>query len=161
MKNTYFPFSFSSQVIFFGAMPDRWQCQNLELYKDRGAVVLLPFCFESFIVKYMSYASFAIKSIWFLYLINDHFDHLWQVAKNLSSLSFFLKLPVFEKRNRSAKNIINLPYLLINWRNWLWFLLKLYIKGFKKYRLFWILRLYGVKFKVKVYIYELDQNICT
>lgn len=67
---------------------------------------LLPFCFESLNVKYMSYASFAVKSILFWYLINDHFDHLWQVAKNLSSLPFFfLTASVWEKQIRFKKNI--------------------------------------------------------
>lgn len=130
-KNTRFPVSFSSELIFFGSVPDRWQCQSLELYSDHGAVVLLPFCFESFIVKYMSYASFAVKSILFLCLINDHFDRLWQLAKNLSSLPFFfLTASVWEKQI-SWKHI-NLPYLFINWRNWLWLRLKLYIEGFKE-----------------------------
>lgn len=54
-----------------------------------GATVLLRFCFESFIVKYMSNASFAVKSILLWHLINDHFDHLWQVAKNLCSLPLY------------------------------------------------------------------------
>lgn len=107
MKNMFFPLSFSSKLIFFGRVPDRWQCQTLELFSDHGAVVLLPFCFESLNVKYMSYASFAVKSILFWYLINDHFDHLWQVAKNLSSLPFFffLTASVWEKQIRFKKNI--------------------------------------------------------
>ena len=36
----------------------------------------------------MLYASFAIKSILLWYLINDHFDHVWQVAK-MYPLSLF------------------------------------------------------------------------
>lgn len=85
-----FPPNSSSKRIFFGSERDQWQCQSLELSSDHKAVVLLSFCFESFIVKYRFYASFAIKCILVQYLINDHFDQVWQVAKNASSLPFFV-----------------------------------------------------------------------
>lgn len=53
-----------------------------------GAAILLWFHFESLMVKYTPQVSFAVKSVLLWNLINHHhLGHLWQGARNESSLS--------------------------------------------------------------------------